>query len=157
MLVRVPLNLPADVMKVGGLKTWLSLQPDNMLVVAERPGDDPQVELFTLGWAVRAHVLNESGQRVPVIGLPQVDPADNHVMTVALMSRVIADLPDTALPVTVWETDDGPLQTTIGVPKFGNLVDEASGVTVKVVVLPAVYSLATGDAYDDIVFNLGWE
>ncbi|QKW22312.1 hypothetical protein HUT16_27425 [Kitasatospora sp. NA04385] len=155
MLTRVPRDLPADAITIGDLKAQLHMAPDDMLVVAQRP--DAEEGTFALGWAVKAHVLSESGHRVPVIGLPQVDPDDPQVMTVSLMTRVIADLPDHALPVTIWESGDGPLQAAIGEPKFGNLVNEDSGVSVKVVVLPGVPGGMTGDAYDDLVYSLGWE
>ncbi|MFJ4189411.1 hypothetical protein [Kitasatospora sp. NPDC089509] len=156
MLLRVPLDLPANALRAGDLRAFLGVLPDDMLVVADCSGpEDPH--LTTVGWPLKAPVLDESGRRVPVVALPQVYAGDDQAMTVSLLYRLIADLPEEALVVTVWETNDGPRQTTVGTPEFGGLVNEVTGTTVRVVVLPGVLSGATGTAYDEIVYNLGWE
>ncbi len=100
---------------------------------------------------------DETSRRVPVVALPQVGADDEHAMTVSRLYGLLAGLPEDAPVVTVWEAEDGPRQTTIGTPEFGDLINETSGLTVRTVVLPAVLSGATGTAYDEIAYNLGWE
>ncbi|MFJ6771646.1 hypothetical protein ACIQOV_11870 [Kitasatospora sp. NPDC091257] len=156
MLLRVPLDLPATALRVGDLRGFLGVMPDDLLVIADCPGPEGSGRTV-LGWPVKAPVLDESGRRVPVIALPQVSTDDEHTMTVSRLYSLLADLPADAPVVTVWEAEDGPRQTTVGTPEFGDLINEDSGLTVRVVVLPAVLSGATGTAYDEIAYNLGWE
>lgn len=156
MLLRVPLDLPVTVLRVSDLRGFLGVMPDDLLVVADCPGQGGPGRT-PLGWPVRAAVRDESGHRVPVVALPQVSADDGHAMTVSRLHSLLADLPPDALVVTVWEAEDGPRQTTIGTPEFGDLINEATGLTVRTVVLRAVLSGATGTAYDEIAYNLGWE
>ncbi|MFE7525863.1 hypothetical protein ACFU7Y_09070 [Kitasatospora sp. NPDC057542] len=156
MLLRVPADLPATALRVGDLRGFLGVMPDDLLVAADCPGQGGPVRV-PLGWPVKASVRDESGRRVPVVALPQVGIDDGQAMTVSRLYYRLADLPADALVVTVWEVDDGPRQTTIGTPQFGDLINEASGLTIRAVVLSAVLSGATGTAYDEITYNLGWE
>ncbi|WP_416875892.1 hypothetical protein [Kitasatospora sp. SC0581] len=156
MLLRVPVELPATALRVGDLRGFLGVLPGDLLVVADCPGQGGPVRV-PLGWPVKAAVRDETGQRVPVIGLPQVGADDEYAMTASHLYGLLADLPVDALVVAVWEAEDSPRQTTVGTPEFGDLINEDSGLTVRAVVLPAVLSGATGTAYDEIAYNLGWE
>ncbi|MBO1413202.1 hypothetical protein [Streptomyces sp. FH025] len=156
MMLRVPVDLPATALRVGDLRGFLGVMPDDLLVVADCPGQGGPGRT-RLGWPVKAAVRDESGRRVPVVALPQVAADDEHAMTVSRLYSLLADLPADAPVVTVWEVEDGPRQTTIGTPEFGDLINQASGLTVRAVILPAVLSGATGTAYDEIAYNLGWE
>ncbi|MEV7926079.1 hypothetical protein [Kitasatospora sp. NPDC088779] len=156
MMLNVPLELPATAIRIGDLRALLGVLPADLLVVADCPGQDGPGRT-RVGWPVKAPVRDESGRRVPVVALPEVDGDDEDAMTVSLLCGLLADLPEGAPVVAVWETEDGPLQTTVGAPEVGDLINEASGLTVRVVVLPAVLSGATGTAYDEIAYNLGWE
>lgn len=156
MLLRVPVDLPATALRVGDLRGFLGVMPDDLLVAADCPGQGGPSRV-PLGWPVKAAVRDEADRRVTVVALPQVGVDDGHAMTVSRLYSLLADLPADALAVTVWEVDDGPRQTTIGTPQFGDLIHEDSGLTIRAVVLPAVLSGATGTAYDEIAYNLGWE
>ncbi|MFJ1706820.1 hypothetical protein [Kitasatospora sp. NPDC088346] len=156
MLLTVPLEVPATAIRVGDLRAQLEQMPGDYLVVADH--HDPEGESRTLlGWPVKAPVRDESGRRVPVVALPQLHASDTAAMRVSFLHGRLADLPADALLVVLWETADGPRQSTIGWPVETDYVDEVSGVSVRAVALPQVVSGATGYAYDELVYNLGWE
>ncbi|WP_327074459.1 hypothetical protein OG196_31965 [Kitasatospora purpeofusca] len=156
MLLTVPLEVPDTAIRVGHLRAQLEQLPDDYLVVADHHG--PEGESRTLvGWPVTAPVRDESGRRVPVVALPEVHPSDTAAMRVSFLRGMLAALPADALLVALWETSDGPRQSTVGWPVETDYVDEESGVSVRAVSLPQVVSGATGYAYDELVYNLGWE
>ncbi|MEV8095203.1 hypothetical protein [Kitasatospora sp. NPDC085879] len=154
MLLTVPLEVPAGVLRVSALRARLLEMPADALVVAERATDDGS-GWAVVGWPVQAHVRDESGRRVCVVGLPQVNTVEDAMSASMLWGRLVG-LPDDALVVTVWETEDGPRQTTLGWPVEDLTMDE-SGNPAAVVTLPPLASGATGYAYDEFVYTLGWE
>lgn len=155
MNLRVPLDLPPTALRLGDLRAFLGVLPDDLMVVGDCAG--PQGRCLTrLGWPMKASVLDESGRHVPVIALAQVHAADKFGMTVSRLHRLVADLPEEAPVVTAWRTPEGPRQTTVGTPEFGDLITNVTtGAAVRVVVLPGVLSGATGRAYDAIVDGFG--
>ncbi|MFJ8043771.1 hypothetical protein ACIRBX_25045 [Kitasatospora sp. NPDC096147] len=155
MLLTVPDELPNDVLRVKDLRAQLEQMADDDLMVGFNLGvAQGRVQL---GWPVKASVRNESGRRVPVVGLPQVQPTEPYALHVSLMRSRLLNLPDEAMVVVVWEATDGPRQTTVGAPVETTVVDESSGVTLRGVGLPQVVTGATGYAYDELVYSLGWE
>ncbi|MFI6447836.1 hypothetical protein [Kitasatospora sp. NPDC050543] len=156
MLLRVPLDVPETAIRVGDLRAQLAQLPDDYLVVADH--HDPEGGgRSLLGWPMQAPVRDESGRRVPIVALPQLHVSDTAAMRVSFLHGRLAGLPADALLVALWETSDGPRQSTIGWPVETDYVDEVSGVSVRAVALPQVVSGATGYAYDELVYNLGWE
>ncbi|MFB8235512.1 hypothetical protein ACFC58_03080 [Kitasatospora purpeofusca] len=156
MLLTVPLELPETAIRVGELVDALAQLPDEYLVIADHRDPDGESRTF-LGWPVTAAVRDESGRRVRVVALPQIVASDPVAMDVSSLQRLLAGHPADALLVTVWEAPDGPRQSTVGAPEETDLVDEATGTSVRAVALPQVVSGATGFAYDELVYNLGWE
>ncbi|WP_371517649.1 hypothetical protein [Kitasatospora sp. NBC_01300] len=155
MLLSAP-EVPDEVLRVRDLRKHLSLMPDEHLVAADFDGLSGAAGSL-LGRPVKATARDESGRRVAVVALPQVPVTDASVVRVAFLCSRLAEMPDDALVVTVWEDSDGARQSTVSAPLEGVYVSEASGVTMPAAILPYELSDATGFAYEEIVCVLGWE
>ncbi|MCC9309111.1 hypothetical protein LN042_18830 [Kitasatospora sp. RB6PN24] len=157
MMFALPADLPEEAQRVAQLRTYLAQLPNRAPVVADVDSpEDGGPRRIAIGWPVQATIRDHTGRRVPVIALPQEDGPEAAV-DVALLRSHLAGLPDSALVVAIWETPDGPRQTTLGQPEAVTAPDEHSGAPRTVAALPQVLSAVTGYAYDEIVDNLGWE